>query len=330
MAGVPPDKIIFSGVGKTRAEMAFALKAGIAQFNVESDHELEALAAEAQTQGVRAPAALRVNPDVDAGSHDKISTGRKLDKFGVAWDRAAELFDRAAALDSLEMAGLAVHIGSQLTALEPFETAFERVAALAERLRERGHRIERIDFGGGLGIRYVDEALPSLADYCALVRRLAARLEVKIQLEPGRHLVGPAGLLLTRVLHVKRLAGKSFVVVDAAMNDLLRPSLYGAHHEVLTALEAAPDAPVEPVDIVGPICESGDVLAKERDLPPLAEGALLAICDTGAYATVMASGYNSRLPAAEVLVRGDGFATIRARPSYDSVLARDIVPDWLV
>jgi diaminopimelate decarboxylase len=328
-AGVAPRDVVFSGVGKTARELAFALEAGIGQFNVESAAELEVLGALAAARGVRAALALRVNPDVDAGTHEKISTGRKSDKFGIPYAQAEAFYDRAAALPGLEVVGVALHIGSQLTRLEPFEAAFERIALLVERLRARGHRISRLDLGGGLGIRYSDETPPSVAAYGALLARLERRLGLALTVEPGRWLVGPAGLLLTRVIYRKEAGARSFLIVDAAMNDLIRPTLYGAHHRVLPVRPPVPDAPIETVDVVGPVCESGDFLALGRDLPRLEAGDLMALLDAGAYGAVMASAYNGRPPAPEVLLKDGRHAVIRPRPGYEALLARDIVPEWL-
>jgi len=328
-AGIPPARIVFSGVGKTVREMEAALGLGVGQFNVESAPELDALAAIAGGMGKRAAIALRINRDVDAGTHEKISTGRKQDKFGVAYDEAPALYRHAASLPSLEVVGVAMHIGSQLTRLEPFEAAFERAALLVERLRGDGLAISRLDLGGGLGVRYRDETPPSLDAYGALLARLATRLRVELTVEPGRWLVGPSGLLLTRVIFVKRNGAKNFAIVDAAMNDLIRPTLYGAHHRAVPVREPAANAPRETVDIVGPVCESGDVLALARDLPSLATGDLIALLDAGAYGAVMSSAYNSRPPAPEVMLKDGRFAVIRPRLSYDALLARDVLPAWL-
>jgi diaminopimelate decarboxylase len=328
-AGVAPAEIVYSGVGKTAAEMAAALEAGIGQINVESEPELERLAAIAAARGGRARIALRINPDVDAGTHEKIATGRKRDKFGVAYDRAPALYRQAAAHKSLEVVGVALHIGSQLVDLAPFEAAFARAAELTRLLRAEGHAIARLDLGGGLGIPYRDETPPSLEAYGALVARIERRLGIEITVEPGRWLVGPAGVLLTRVIDVKRNGEKAFVIVDAAMNDLIRPTLYGAYHRVLTVREPAPGAPRETVDVVGPVCESGDVLALGRELPRLEAGDLLTLMDAGAYGAVMASAYNGRPPAPEVLMRGGAYAVVRPRLTAEALLARDVLPAWL-
>jgi diaminopimelate decarboxylase len=326
-AGIAPDKIVFAGVGKTAGELADGLEAGIGQFNVESEAELELLAELAAARDVRAPVALRINPDVDAKTHDKISTGRAQDKFGIAFDRAEALYARAARTQGIEMVGLAIHIGSQLTSLAPFEAAFARLGEMCRRLRAAGLSVSRLDLGGGLGISYDGGAGIDLADYGALVQRTGRTLEVHVTLEPGRWMVGPAGLLLARVVRVKQTGNKQFVILDMAMNDLIRPTLYGAWHEVQAV---APRSGAQaPVDIVGPICESGDVIAPNRTMPPLEAGDLIAVRDAGAYGAVMASSYNSRPPAAEAMVHGGDAALIRPRLDYDALLARDVVPDWL-
>ncbi len=328
-AGVPARRIVFAGCGKTRAELAAALDTGILQINVESEPELEALSERAAERGVTAPVALRVNPDVDAETHDHIATGRKQNKFGIDIALAPRIFAEARGLPGIALEGLAVHIGSQLTGIEPFRTAFSRLARLTEELRTEGHAIHRLDLGGGIGIRYHDEEPPSLADYAAAVRETVGGLGCELVFEPGRLLVGNAGILLSRVLYVKG-EGRRFVIVDAAMNDLLRPSMYGAYHEILPVRAPATEAPLVPVEVVGPVCETGDWLATGRPLPPLEGGDLLAICGAGAYGSVMASTYNTRLPAPEVLVNGPAFAVVRTRPSYDQLLAQETLPAWLV
>ena len=328
-AGMAPARLVFAGVGKTRAEMARALAAGIAQFNVESPAELALLDEVARARGAPAPVALRVNPDVDAGSHDKISTGRRGDKFGIDAREAPALYARAAAMGGIEPVGLAMHIGSQIGRLAPFEAACERIVALAERLRADGLPVARVDLGGGLGVRYRDETPPDAAAYGALAERVRDRLGADVLIEPGRWLVAPAGLLLTRVLVVKRAGGRPVAIVDAAMNDLLRPALYGAWHAIEPVVAPPPgQAPVE-TDVAGPVCESGDVLGRARRLPPLAAGDLLAVRDAGAYGAVMASTYNGRPLPAEVMVRGDAVAAIRPRQDEAALLARDRLPPWL-
>ena len=328
-AGIPAGKIVFSGVGKSRAEMAAALEAGILQLNVESDAELVALDEVARAHGVRAPVALRVNPDVEAGTLDKISTGRKQDKFGIDWDLAPRVFRHAAGLPFIDLCGIAVHIGSQLTSLAPYRAAFTRVADLARGLRAEGVPVRRLDFGGGLGITYHNETPPDVVAYAALIGELAGGLDCDILIEPGRRIAGPAGVLLTRVLRVKETPHRRFVIVDAAMNDLVRPAMYDAWHPVLPVRAAAPDAALRPADLVGPVCESTDIFAAQRALPPLAEGDLLAIGAAGAYGAAMASEYNSRPLVPEVLLRDGRWATVRRRPTFDEMLALERMPDWL-
>jgi diaminopimelate decarboxylase len=328
-AGVPARRIVFAGVGKTRQEMAAALDAGILQFNVESEPELEALNQLAAARGLRAPVALRVNPDVDAATHAKITTGRKINKFGIDIDQVRRIYARAATLPGIAAEGVAVHIGSQLTTLEPFRAAFTRLAGLVEALRGDGHRIRRLDLGGGVGIRYHDERPPAPAEYAAVVRDCVGHLGCELIFEPGRLLVGNAGVLLGRVIYVKDGGARRFVIVDVAMNDLLRPSLYDAYHEILPVLRPDRDAPSRPVDVVGPVCETGDLLAEQRPLPPLVTDDLLAFCSSGAYGSVMASTYNARLPAPEVLVKGTAFAVVRARPTHDDLIAQERLAPWL-
>jgi diaminopimelate decarboxylase len=327
-AGVPPAKIVFSGVGKTRAEMAYALKVGIGQFNVESEPELDALDEVATAAGQRAAVALRVNPDVEAHTHDKIATGRKHDKFGIDIETARRLYARASNMRGIEPVGLAVHIGSQLTSLAPFRAAFERMAELVRELRAEGLAIRRLDLGGGLGIIYQNESPPPPEAYGRLVREVTEGLGVALEFEPGRLIVGNAGVLVASVIYVKRTPERRFVIVDAAMNDLIRPTLYGARHRVTPVARAA-GVPQHLSDVVGPVCETGDILAKDVDLPDLAPGDLLAIESTGAYGAVMASTYNTRLPVAEVLVNRDQFYVIRPRPTYRDLISLDRVPDWL-
>jgi diaminopimelate decarboxylase len=328
-AGIPAGDIIFSGVGKTAAEMAFALQAGIHQFNVESEPELETLNGLALELGKRAPIAIRVNPDVDAKTHAKISTGKAENKFGVPWTRARAIYARAAALPGIAVLGVAVHIGSQLTDLAPLEAAFLRVGELVRQLRADGHDIRRLDLGGGLGIPYRDEAPPLPEAYAAMVGRVTGNLGCELALEPGRLIVGNAGVLVTQVIYVKQGAAKTFVILDAAMNDLARPSLYEAWHGILPVRQPAPGATLAPVDLGGPVCESTDMLASDRPMPPLAAGDLLAIGSAGAYGAVMASTYNLRLLIPEVLVQGERFAVVRPRPSYAEMLGHDRLPAWL-
>ncbi|MDT0681718.1 diaminopimelate decarboxylase [Roseicyclus sp. F158] len=330
-AGVPGERIVFSGVGKTPQEMRAALEGGIRQFNVESEPELEVLSAVAAELGTTAPIALRINPDVDAGTHDKISTGRKEDKFGIPVGHARRVYARAAALPGIEVVGVDVHIGSQLTDLQPFEAAFGKVAELTEALREDGHDIRRLDLGGGLGIPYTrSNAPPPLPlDYGAMIRRTLGHLGCEIEIEPGRLIVGNAGVLVSSVIYEKAGEGRDFLILDAAMNDLLRPAMYGAHHDIVPVKEPLPGGPTAQKDIVGPVCESGDTFAKAREMPPVAAGDLLAFRSAGAYGASMSSEYNGRPLVPEVLVNGDQFAVIRARPSFDEMISRDNVPEWL-
>ena len=329
-AGVPGRKIVFAGVGKTREEMAAGLAAGIYQFNVESEPELDALSEVAVAMGAVAPVAVRVNPDVDALTHAKISTGKKENKFGIPWERARAVYERARGLPGVKAVGVAVHIGSQLTELTPFERAFRRVGELAQALRAEGHGIERLALGGGLGIPYQAgaNAVPPLpADYAAMARRTVGGLGFRLVLEPGRLLVGNAGVLLAKVIYVKS-EGRRFVIIDAAMNDLIRPSMYDAWHDVAPVREPE-GGPLEPADIVGPICESADVLAANRPVPPLAPGDVIAIRSAGAYGAVMSSTYNTRALAPEVLVKGAEYAVVRRRQTLDELIALDALPPWL-
>ncbi len=329
-AGVPGDRIVFSGVGKTRGEMRHALEHGIRQFNVESEPELHALSEVASAMGATAPITLRVNPDVDAKTHEKIATGRKEDKFGVPIARAREIYAEAARLPGLQITGIDVHIGSQLTDLAPFEAAYTKLAELTRTLRADGHRIDRLDLGGGLGIPYArsNEVPPLPLDYGAMVRRVLGDLDCEIEIEPGRLIAGNAGILLASVIYLKHGEGRDFVILDAAMNDLIRPAMYGAWHDIVPVQETS--VPPEHVyDVVGPVCESGDTFARGRPLPPLAAGDLVAFRSAGAYGAAMASEYNARPLVPEVLVQGDQFAVIRPRPSFDEMLARDTLPAWL-
>ncbi len=325
-AGVPPHKIVFAGVGKTEAELAAGLKAGILQFNVESENELRLLAQLAGRMKRRAPVALRINPDVDALTHEKIATGKHENKFGIEIPRARELAKLAASLPSLDLAGLAVHIGSQITTVEPFAAAFARMAELARELLAAGHRIRRFDMGGGLGVVYDSETPPELASYAAAVRAAVDGLPVHVVLEPGRYLVAEAGILLSRVIYMKEGAEKRFAIIDAAMTDLIRPALYEAHQPVIPVAEPRAGANLATIDVVGPVCESGDIIAVDRALPPLADGDLVAIGMAGAYGAVMSSTYNTRPLAPEILVDGARHTVIRRRQSYNDLIAMDHLP----
>ncbi len=330
-AGVAGEKIVFSGVGKTREEMRRALEGGIRQFNVESEPEMEVLSEVAASMGTVAPITVRVNPDVDARTHEKISTGKKGDKFGIPISRATEVYARAAALPGLKVVGIDVHIGSQLTELEPFETAYLKVADLTRQLRAEGHEITRLDLGGGLGIPYArsNEAPPLPIEYGQLIQRTVGDLGCEIEIEPGRLISGNAGIMVAGVIYVKDGDGTNFLILDGAMNDLVRPAMYGAWHDIIPVIEAAPGVEKHPYDIVGPVCESGDTFAKGRPMPPLSPGDLVAFRSAGAYGAVMSSEYNTRPLIPEVLVQGDQFAVIRPRPTFDEIIARDTIPEWL-
>jgi diaminopimelate decarboxylase len=328
-AGVPPERIIFSGVGKTAAEMAAALDAGIHQINVESVPELRRLSEVASARGRIAPIAIRVNPDVDAHTHAKISTGRKENKFGVEIDEAVAAYQLASELPGIEPVGLAVHIGSQVTDLEPYRRAFERVAEIVFGLRALGLSVPRVDLGGGIGVRYHAERALEPPSYAKLVRDIFGSLRLTLAFEPGRVLTAAAGLLVSQVLYVKEGSARRFVIVDAGMNDLIRPALYEAWHDIVPVRLPAAGASLAPADVVGPVCETGDTFAVDRELPPFAEGDLLAFTAAGAYGAVMSTTYNSRLLVPEVLVADGRFAIIRARPSYDALLSLDTIPEWL-
>jgi diaminopimelate decarboxylase len=328
-AGVPPDRIVFSGVGKSREEMALALDHGIAQFNVESVPELIALGEIATARRRTAPVAMRINPDVFAETHEKISTGRRGDKFGIPYDQALEAYGLAARLAGIEIVGLHLHIGSQILSLAPFEAAYRRGVGLIEELRAAGVRIRRLDLGGGFGVRYRDEPDLDLQAYAAMIRELTAGLDLELVFEPGRWLIAEAGVLVTKVLYVKPGAAHPCVVLDAGMNDLLRPALYDSYHALLPLAAPPDDAVWQPADLVGPICESSDVFARARLVPPLEADDRVAFCGAGAYGAVMASDYNSRPRAAEVLVDGRRWAVVRPRVEPAARLAEEHLPEWL-
>ncbi len=326
-ATIPPEKIIFSGVGKTADEMRYALTANILQFNVESEPELRLLSTVATEMGLHARIAIRVNPDVDAGTHAKISTGQKESKFGVELSQARDLYQLATVLPGLQVQGISVHIGSQLVNLEPFRAAFTKLRAFIQELRAAGHRIDLIDLGGGFGISYGPEMPPELTAYAAIVQETMGDMQAQLAFEPGRVLVGNAGLLVSQVIYVKQGSQQRYVIVDAAMNDLIRPSMYDAHHEFITVQEK-PQAS-EIADIVGPVCETGDSFAKARSIPPVEAGELVAFRSAGAYGAVMSGTYNTRPLLAEVLVDGNRFAVVRPRQTYEALLGQDHIPDWL-
>jgi diaminopimelate decarboxylase len=330
-AGVSGDRIVFSGVGKTREEMRAALEGGIRQFNVESEPEMIALNEVALSLETVAPIAIRVNPDVDAKTHEKIATGKSENKFGIPISRAQEVYALAARLKGLKIMGIDVHIGSQLVELEPFRQAYEKVRELTKVLRSEGHEITRLDLGGGLGIPYErsNDAPPLPMEYGALIQDVLGDLGCEIEIEPGRLISGNAGILVSEVIYVKSGEDREFLIIDGAMNDLIRPSMYGAHHDIIPVVEAVAGAEQAKYDIVGPVCESGDTFAKGRNMPPLGAGDLVAFRSAGAYGAVMASEYNSRPLIPEVLVDGDQFAVIRQRPTFQEMIDRDTVPSWL-
>lgn len=329
-AGIPASKVVFSGVGKTRKEMQFALEAGILCFNVESEPELRRLSEVASAMGKVAPVSLRINPDVDAQTHAKISTGKAENKFGIPWQRAREVYAHAAALPGLKVAGIDMHIGSQITSLDPFDSAFSRLGELIETLQADGHEIEHVDVGGGLGIPYADSMnAPDPVAYAEVVRKHVEKLGCRVVFEPGRMIAGNAGILVTETIFVKEGEAKNFVIVDAAMNDLIRPTLYDAHHEIGAVDEALQNGSTMMADVVGPVCETGDYLAQNRAVPMVTEGDLLVVYSAGAYGATLASTYNTRPLIPEVLVDGDKFAVIRKRPSYDDLLGQDELPEWL-
>ena len=330
-AGIPASKIVFSGVGKTAREMDFALNAGIHCFNVESEPELELLSTRAVATGTTAPVSLRINPDVDARTHRKISTGMAENKFGIPWQRARSVYRRAAALRGIRAVGIDTHIGSQITDLQPFDDAFALLAELAGTLKADGHAIEHIDLGGGLGVpyRFDNDPPPLPDDYARIVHKHVAPLGLKVIFEPGRLIVGNAGILVSEVIYLKEGDAKNFLIVDAAMNDLIRPTLYDAFHAIRPVVQSPVDAPRLLVDVVGPVCETGDYVGLDRDLPRMKSGDLIAISTAGAYGAVQAGTYNTRLLVPEVLVSGADFHVVRPRPTYDDLISMDSLPDWL-
>ena len=330
-AGVPPDRIVLSGVGKTAAELAFAIDIGVAEINVESEPELELLARIGAEKGARARIAIRVNPDVSAGGHAKIATGKADNKFGVSMAEAERLYANASNNAHLRPIGVACHIGSQITSLDPLEVAFAKMRGLVERLRAEGLTVDRLDLGGGLGVPYFNQPTPPTpADFAAVIGKVLGGLDVGLAFEPGRVIAANAGVMVSRVLHVHdRPEGPSFLVLDAAMNDLIRPAMYDAYHDIQPVRAVADGAATRPYDVVGPICETGDTFARRRSLPRLASGDLVAFMSAGAYGAVMGSEYNTRPLAPEVLVRGDRYAVVRSRPSYDEMLAREPLAPWL-
>ena len=330
-AGIPPSRIVFSGVGKTAAELAFAVQTGVCEINVESEPELDLLAEVAARLGKRQAIAIRVNPDVSAGGHAKIATGKSENKFGVSFAEALRLYAKAESLPSIHAAGVACHIGSQITDLTPMREAFAKMRGLVENLRQHGHKVERLDLGGGLGVPYFNQPTPPAPDaFAAMVAEVTQGLNVQLAFEPGRMIAANAGVLVSEVIHVhERPEGRRFLVLDAGMNDLIRPAMYDAYHAISPLKEPAGDAGLVTYDVVGPVCETGDTFTRDRDLPPLGAGDLVTFLSAGAYGAAMSSEYNSRLLVPEVLVKGDDYAVIRPRPTYEEMLAREPMAPWL-
>jgi diaminopimelate decarboxylase len=330
-AGIPPERIMFSGVGKTASELAAAVDAGILCINVESEPELDALSAIARSKGHTACVSIRVNPDVDAKTHAKIATGKSENKFGIPISRARDVYAYAAKLKGVRVVGVDMHIGSQITDLQPFDDAFALLSEFVRTLRGDGHHIEHVDLGGGLGIPYREdnEPPPDPDAYAAIVKRATRGLDCKLIFEPGRMIVGNAGILVTRVIYVKRGEAKRFIIADAAMNDLIRPTLYEAHHDIRPVREPTAAAPRILADVVGPVCETGDYLALDREMAEVAPGDLLAVMTAGAYGAVQAGTYNTRALVPEVLVNGDQWSLVRPRVDVDALIALDRLPKWL-
>ncbi len=330
-AGIPPSRIVFSGVGKTAAELAFAVQTGVCEINVESEPELDLLAEVAARLGKRQAIAIRVNPDVSAGGHAKIATGKSENKFGVSFAEALRLYAKAESLPSIHAAGVACHIGSQITDLTPMREAFAKMRGLVENLRQHGHKVERLDLGGGLGVPYFNQPTPPAPDaFAAMVAEVTRGLNVQLAFEPGRMIAANAGVLISEVIHVhERPEGRRFLVLDAGMNDLIRPAMYDAYHAISPLKEPAKDAGLLTYDVVGPVCETGDTFTRDRDLPPLGAGDLVAFLSAGAYGAAMSSEYNSRPLVPEVLVKGEHYAVIRPRPTYEEMLAREPMAPWL-
>ena len=328
-AGIPPEKVVFSGVGKTLEEITLALQNGIRQFNVESDSELEQISAIASSMNKIAPIAIRINPDVDAQTHEKIATGKAENKFGIPLSRAREVYSKASQMPGIGIVGIDLHIGSQLTDLEPFKKAYQKLADLTQVLRQDGHKIKRLDLGGGLGIPYEKNksAPPLPVEYGKMVKKVLGHLDCEIEIEPGRLIVGNAGILVSSVLGVKNGDNRKFLILDAAMNDLVRPAMYDAYHDIIPVKQLGSTEAV--YDVVGPVCETGDTFAKNRTMPELSENDLVAFRSAGAYGAVMSSEYNTRPLIPEVMVNKNEFSIIRKRPSYEEIIERDIIPNWL-
>lgn len=330
-AGFPADKIVYSGVAKTHAEIEYGLEIGIHCFNAESEPELIRINEVAKAKGVKARVSVRVNPDVDAGGHEKIMTGKAENKFGIPWKKIDKVYELIGALQHLEVVGIDLHIGSQITDLAPFAEAFERVGTLVTSLRAAGHKIQHVDFGGGLGVPYKnDNDIPPHPDeYAAMINRVAGSLGVKYIFEPGRMIAANAGILVGKVEYVKHGDGRDFLISDVGMNDLIRPTLYDAYHDILPLKQADGGAKTQLVDVVGPVCETGDYSAKGRELPVFKQGDLFAIMSAGAYGAVQSGTYNTRALVPEVLVDDDRFAVVRKRVEVEDIIALDDVPDWL-
>jgi len=328
-AGIPPEKVVFSGVGKTLEEITLALKNGIRQFNVESDSELEQISSIASSMDKIAPIAVRINPDVDAQTHEKIATGKAENKFGIPLSRAREVYSKASQMPGINIVGIDLHIGSQLTDLKPFKKAYQKLADLTQVLRQDGHKIKRLDLGGGLGIPYEKNksAPPLPVEYGKMVKEVLGHLDCEIEIEPGRLIVGNAGILVSSVLGVKIGDNRNFLILDAAMNDLIRPAMYDAYHDIIPVKQRS--SPEAVYDVVGPVCETGDTFAKKRTMPKLTESDLVAFRSAGAYGAVMSSEYNTRPLIPEVMVNKNEFSIIRKRPSYEEIIDRDIIPNWL-
>ncbi len=328
-AGIPSEKVVFSGVGKTLEEITLALKNGIRQFNVESDSELEQISSIASSMDKIAPIAVRINPDVDAQTHEKIATGKAENKFGIPLSRAREVYSKASQMPGINIVGIDLHIGSQLTDLKPFKKAYQKLADLTQILRQDGHKIKRLDLGGGLGIPYEKNksAPPLPVEYGKMVKEVLGHLDCEIEIEPGRLIVGNAGILVSSVLGVKIGDNRNFLILDAAMNDLIRPAMYDAYHDIIPVKQSS--SPEAVYDVVGPVCETGDTFAKKRTMPKLTESDLVAFRSAGAYGAVMSSEYNTRPLIPEVMVNKNEFSIIRKRPSYEEIIDRDIIPDWL-
>ncbi len=328
-AGIPPEKVVFSGVGKTLEEITLALKNGIRQFNVESDSELEQISSIASSMDKIAPIAVRINPDVDAQTHEKIATGKAENKFGIPLSRAREVYSKASQMPGINIVGIDLHIGSQLTDLKPFKKAYQKLADLTQILRQDGHKIKRLDLGGGLGIPYEKNksAPPLPVEYGKMVKEVLGHLDCEIEIEPGRLIVGNAGILVSSVLGVKIGDNRNFLILDAAMNDLIRPAMYDAYHDIIPVKQRS--SPEAVYDVVGPVCETGDTFAKKRTMPKLTESDLVAFRSAGAYGAVMSSEYNTRPLIPEVMVNKNEFSIIRKRPSYEEIIDRDIIPNWL-